>query len=857
MLFSETMPSNNCSNHSRKNIKSLFLQLEIGNLEIMQKYTGLKNVLPHAVAVLFFIVLSYVYMFPLLEGKVLEQSDIVHHKGMSKELVDYRNKTGEEAIWTNSMFGGMPGYMISTKYKGNLANVINRALRIPFKSAAMPILYMLGFYILLISLKINRWQSLAGAVAFGLSSYFLIIIAAGHNSKAFALGYLPLVIAGVLMVFKGKRIPGTFLFTVGLSLEILAGHPQITYYGLILLVIYGIVEFVYAIKEKLLVPFFKSVLFLFAGAVVAVGMNFSQLYTTYDYTKHTIRGPSELTTNDSNKTSGLDKDYVVQWSYGIDETMTLLIPNYKGGATQISAGVDSESYKALRSKGVQNPRQVVNSVIMYHGEQPSTAGPVYVGAIVVFLFILGLFVVKGRYKWWLLIATIVSIVLSWGSNVMGITSFLLDYLPMYNKFRAPSMTLVIAQITMPLLGFIALNKIISGDVDKKKWLNGLKWATIATGGISLLFAVLPGIAGDFSSQYDLRLQLPDWLIDAAIADRKAALRTDAFRSFIFVALSAGAFYLWYLNKLKSNLFIAVIGLLILVDLWTVDKRYLNKDNFVTKKEASNPFPEMPADKAILQDTDLSYRVLPLQNPFQDARASYYHKNVGGYHAAKLRRYQEIIDYLLLPEMQQLVTRLQAGSQPDSAFLDLPAINMLNTRYLIYDLNSPPLNNNNALGNAWFVEDFDVVENADEEIEALKGIDPSVTAVIDKKYAQILDGKKFKKDLNGKITLTTYEPNYLKYRSSAESEQLAVFSEIFYEDGWNAYIDGEKAPHFRVNYILRAMVLPAGDHIVEFRFEPKAYYLGNKISLASSLLLILALLGYAFAEYRKKSKNPTV
>jgi hypothetical protein len=822
----------------------------------MTKIKGSANILWNLGIIVFFLVLSYSYMSPLLEGKVLEQSDIVHHTGMAKELQDYRAETGKEAVWTNSMFSGMPGYMISVLYPDNLAQPIQSTFTKLFHPASAMMLYMLGFFILLMSLGIDRWKSLVGAIAFGLSSYFLIILAAGHNSKAYAIGYLPIVIAGVLMVFRGKNIPGAILFTLGLSFEILAGHPQITYYGLILLFIYGMVELIFAIREKTLAAFFKSTLFLVAGMIIAVGMNFSRLYTAWEYSKETIRGPSELTSNNENKTSGLDKDYVVQWSYGIDETLNLLIPNFKGGATQINAGVDSKSYEALRERGIQNPRQAVQSIVMYHGKQPSTAGPVYIGAIVIFLFVLGLFVVKGKYKWWLLIATIVSIVLSWGSNVMALTSFLLDYLPMYNKFRAPSMTLVIAQITIPLLGFIALNDILTGKVEKTEWLKALKWATIITGGLTLLFAVLPGLIGDFSSPYDLRLQLPDWLIDAAVEDRKAALRADAFRSFVFIALAAGALYLWSTNKLKTNLFLAALGLFILVDLWVVDKRYLNNDNFVSKRETANPFPEMPVDKAIKQDKDLYYRVLPLQNAFQDARSSYHHKNVGGYHAAKLRRYQEIIENHLMPEMQQMIQGLQAGNTPDSVFGQLSVINMLNTKYVIYDLNSAPLMNPHAQGNAWFADNYTIVANADEEIAVLSEINTSDEVTVDKRFAGYLGNKTFSKDRAGSVVLTEYQPNYLKYKAKAASEQLAVFSDVYYNKGWSAYIDGEKVPHFRVNYILRGLVLPAGEHTVEFEFHPNSYYMGNKVSLASSLLLILAIAGYAFSEYRKKTKKNT-
>jgi hypothetical protein len=821
----------------------------------MAKITGFRNIFINLGIILFFIVLSYAYLSPLLEGKVLRMDDIEHHKGMSKELVDYREKTGEEAVWTNSMFSGMPGYMISVIYPGNLGRHLTRPIRKFFSTASFLILYLVGFYILLLSLKVNRWLSVAGAVAFAFSSYFLIILGAGHMSKANAIAWLAPVIAGVLLAFRGKPLAGTLLFSAAFSLELLSGHLQITYYGFLMIALLGLTELIFALREKKLAGFFKTLLFLLAGAVVAVGMNFSRLYTSWEYSKATIRGPSELTFDNGNKTSGLDKDYVVQWSYGIDETLTLLIPNFKGGGSQINPGVDSESYQALQRQGVQNPRQTIQAVSMYHGDQPGTSGPVYVGAVVVFLFVLGLFIVKGRIKWWLVSATVVSIVLSWGGNIMWLTSFLLDYLPLYNKFRAPSMTLVIAEFTMPLLGIIALNDILAGKVDKKIWLNGLKWSVIITGGLSLILAVMPGISGSFTNTTDA-MRFPDWLMDSVIADRKSMFRTDAFRSFLFISLAAGVLFLWHMKKIKTTPLVAVIGVLIIIDLWTVDKRYLNNDHFVPKRQAENPFPVTPADQAILADNDLYYRVLPLQNPFQDARASYYHKNVGGYHAAKLRRYQELIDHHLQPEMQQMTTGLQAGSSIDSVFRQLSVINMLNTRYIIFDLNQAPVRNPHPLGNAWFVWDFRIVENADEEIQIMDDFDPAETAIMDKRYEEYVAGKTFMKDEAGKIILTDYKPNALKYEFSAANNQFTVFSDIFYENGWNAYIDGELSPHFRVNYVLRAMIIPAGKHTIEFKFEPVSYYTGNKISLASSLLLILAIAGYVFAGIRKrKQQNP--
>ena len=816
----------------------------------MTKINGLRNILINLGIILFFIVLAYGYLFPLLEGKVIQMPDIEHWRGMSKELNDFREETGEEGIWTNSMFGGMPGYMISVRYPGNLAGFITGNIRKIFSTASFIILYLLGFYILLSSLKVKRWLSVAGAVAFAFSSYFLIILAAGHMTKANAIAFLAPMTAGVLLTFRKKYLAGSILFALFFSLELLAGHLQITYYGFILIALFGLTQLVFAIKEKTLPDFFKALLFLVVGAVIGIGMNFSRLYTSWEYSKDTIRGPSELTSNNENKTSGLDKDYVVQWSYGIDETLTMLIPNFKGGASQVNPGINSESYRTMREKGVQNPRQTIRAVSMYHGDQPATSGPVYMGAIVVFLFILGLYIVKGPYKWWLLSATVISVILSWGGNIMWLTNFLLDYLPFYNKFRAPSMTLVIAEFAMPLLGFIALNNIITGKTDKKIWLHGLKWSVIITAGLALLFAILPGIAGNFTNATDA-VRYPDWLMDSVIADRKAMLRTDAFRSFIFIVLAAGAVWLWNIKKIKTTPLIISIGILILADLWTVDKRYLNNENFIPKRQAENPFPKMPSDEAILKDKELYFRVLPLQNPFQDARTSYYHKNVGGYHAAKLRRYQEFIDHHLQPELQQFVTSLQNRQSADSTLQSLDAINMMNTKYIIYDLNQAPIRNPYQMGNAWLVENYKIVENADEEIEAMKDVDPAETAVIDKRFKNFVDGKQFSKDQAGSVKLTEYQPNYLKYIANTTSEQLTVFSEIYYEKGWKAYVNGEEVPHFRVNYVLRALVLPPGENTIEFKFEPASYYLGNKISLASSLLLILAIAGYMFTEIRKK------
>jgi hypothetical protein len=821
----------------------------------MNKLLNINNITFHALVVLLFIILSYLYMFPLLEGKELSQHDIQSHVGMSKELVDYRNATGEEAVWTNSMFGGMPGYMISVVYSSNLFSYIKGAFRTLFHPAAMLILYMLGFYILLNSLKINKYLSIGGAIAFGFSSYHLIIIAAGHNSKAYAIGFLMMVVAGVLMAYRYNRWKGALLLAVGLTFEIMSGHPQITYYGLLALLVFGITELIFSIREKKITDFLKTTGVLVIGALLAVAVNFSYLYTSYDYSQKTIRGKSELSHNSENQTSGLDKDYVVQWSQGIGETMTLLIPNFMGGSHSTNPDTNSETLKALQENRVENPRQLLSQIILYHGDKPFTSGPYYAGAIIVFLFVLGLFVVKGPDKWWLLAATILSIVLSWGKYIMPLTSFLLDYLPLYNKFRAPEMTLTIAGFTMPLLGFLALQRIFFGEIPRKEIQNGLKWALGITGGIALLFTVLPAIAGNFSAPFDGAY--PDWLLDAVISDRESILQSDAARSFVLILLAGGGIWLWLIKKLKSGVFFGMLAFLILADLWMVDKRYLNDSNFITSREAGNQLQPTPVDLEILKDKDLNYRVLPLQNPWADSRASYFHKNVGGYHAAKLRRYQEMIELHFSPEIEKMIAGLQNQKSEAEVFSSLTTLNMMNTRYFIYDLNSPPIQNPYAMGNAWLVSDYEMVPDADAEIETLGAIDVKSSAVVDNRYAPFLQGKNFKADSAAYIQLTEYQPNFLKYEYSSENEQLAVFSEIYYSDGWKAYIDGKEEPHFRANYILRAMALPAGKHAVEFRFEPTSFYTANKVSLAGSLLLILAIAGYVLFELREKMKSKTL
>jgi hypothetical protein len=810
-----------------------------------------KKIIPYISAILLFIVISLVYLYPLLEGQRLKQDDITRHKGMSKEIVDFRSKTRTEPLWTNSMFGGMPAYQISVLYKGNLVRYFDKIIMLGLPHPArLVFLYMLGFFILLIVLKVDPWLSITGAIAFGFSSYFFIIIEAGHNSKAHAIGYIAPVLAGVILTYRGKYIVGGILTLLFLALEINAGHPQITYYLFLLLLIYAVAEFAGAVKSRTLPSFIKASVILMVAGLVGMFTHITNLWATYEYGKETIRGKSELTTNLENKTSGLDKDYATQWSYGIGESFSLLVPNIKGGAT----GLIGENDYALKNVDPQLKETVANNANHYWGDQPFTSGPVYAGAIIVLLFIYGLFVIKGRMKWWLLIGTLLSIMLAWGKNFIPLTNFFLDYFPAYNKFRAVSMTLVIAEVTLPILALLALNKILTEPSVFKKKIKVFKYQInpfyLSIGimaGIVLLFAIMPnvffnflsdqeisGIAQQKKSNPEYATQITEFYNNVEIA-RRAIFKADAFRSLVFIIL-AGVVILIYVNgKLKKGIAIGLISLLILVDMWSVNKRYLNNENFVSKSKSEKPFQKTRADELILKDTDPNYRVLNVTvDPFADAGTSYFHKSIGGYHGAKLRRYQELYDHHIKGKFNMSV------------------LNMLNTKYIIQpdDKKQPSVYPNmKALGNAWFVEKVKWVKNADEELDALGDFDPETTAIIDERFSKFTDGFTPDYDSTALIKLIDYTPNHLQYQVNSHKDQLTVFSEIYYEKGWNAYVDGTPTPHFRVNYVLRGMIIPAGKHLVEFKFEPKVFKVGEKVSFASSLLVILLVLGLGFYEIR--------
>jgi hypothetical protein len=801
------------------------------------------------VAVGIFIIVAFAYFYPVLEGKVLKANDSTVSKINSKEIQDYREKFGKEPLWTNSIFSGMPAYLISTRYPGNLIKYADTLLRIFKMPVSVLFLSMLGFYILLLIFGFDPWLAITGALAYGLSSFFFQVLGAGHNTQAIALSYMPPMIGGIYYAYKRDAIKGALLTAFFVALQIQANHPQITYYAMLCLLIFGIVEFIHAFKNNSVIKFLKTSAILIIPFVVAIGINFASLYTTWEYGKYSIRGKSDLVLDkNSNVTSGLDKDYITFWSYGVDETFNLLIPNYKGGSSKPFER-NSATVKALRQNNA--PTEAATQLQKYWGTQPGTDGPHYVGAIVFFFFILGLFLVKGPEKWWLLSATLLSVMLAWGKNFMPLSNLFIDFFPGYNKFRAVTMILVIAEFCIPLLGFLALRDILNGTTSRKEILKSLKIALGITVGFIVLVIIIPGIAGSFLGSYENGY--PEWLRNAMITDRKYLLRSDAFRSLIFILLSSVAILGFIFEKIRKGQAIMIIGLLIVFDLWTVDKRYLNADRFEKPSAIQKSFAPTAADAFILKDKSV-YRVLNLSvSPFNDnSPTSYFHKSIGGYHGAKLKRYQEFIDTALNKNFDRIQT-VKSIEEFQSVINSTFALNMLNTKYIIYNPDAPPLVNQNALGNAWFVEKPVIVENANKEISSLNYFNPSKEVIIDKVFQDQITKSSYPVLENEKIELISYQPDKLVYRYSAREEKLAVFSEIYYPAGWKSFIDGKETKYFRTNFVLRGMILPAGDHEIKFSFEPASYITGNKISLTSSILLILMIAGYILTRMFIKPK----
>ena len=772
----------------------------------------MKKFLPDLIAILAFIILSFAYFFPAdIEGRILFQHDTAAGVGAGQESKEYLERTGERTRWTNSIFGGMPTYQMSPSYDSTTSlKGVEKVYRLFLPDyVVLTFIMMLGFYILLRAFGISAWLAGLGGVIWAFSSYFFILIPAGHIWKFVTLAYIPPTIAGVVLAYRKKYLLGGIITALFIALQIQSNHIQMSYYFMFVILFFVGAYFEDAYKKKELPHFFKASAILALAAVVGVCINISNLYHTYEYSKETMRGKSELKQEGavaSQTSSGLDRDYITNWSYGIGETLTLLVPNVKGGG---SGSTMSQSEVAMAKA---NPMYsgIYSQLPQYFGEQPWTAGPVYVGAFVMFLFVLGCFIVKGPLKWALLGATIFSILLSWGKNFMGLTDFFIDYVPMYNKFRAVSSILVIAEFTIPLLAIFALKEILSKpDTLKLKENRGGVIATLVlTAGVALILAVAPGafFSGFITTQEmaALKQALPAEHLAPFVANltemREAIIASDAWRSFFIIMIGCLFLFLYQQRKLKASFTLAGIALLCLIDMWSVNKRYLNDEQFVPKSKQTEAFVKTQADEMILQDTTLNYRVLNFigfpGNTFNENNTAYWHKSVGGYHAAKLRRYQEMIDHHIVPEMQETYQAVAtAGGQMDSVDASkFRVLNMLNTKYFIFPAGEQgqavPVVNPYAYGNAWFVDKVQYVNNANEEIDALNDILPTETAVVDVKFKEQLKGvTEGYKDSLSTIQLTSYEPNRLVYKASTPKDGVVVFSEIYYP-GWQATIDGQ-------------------------------------------------------------------
>ncbi|MDR4988329.1 MAG: YfhO family protein [Bacteroidales bacterium] len=825
---------------------------------------NIRSLVPYLAAIALFLVMTLAYVSPVLEGKRLKQPDIVNWQGMSKEITDFRDQTGEEALWTNSMFGGMPAFQISVQWANNIAGFFHNVMTLWLpRPADMIFLYFAGFFIFLLMLKVNPWIAFAGAVGFAFSSYHFIIIEAGHNSKAVAIGYMAPVLGSIIYTFRRNILTGGVFFAVFMGLQLYANHFQMTYYLAIAVVFYGLVELYEHLRREQALLFFKKFGVLTAALVLAVGINIGNFWGTWSYTSETMRGGSELTIGDETRTSGLSKEYITNWSYGIGETFTLLIPNAKGGAT----GPLGQHKTALDQV---NPayRNIIAQENHYWGDQPFTSGPVYVGVVVLFFFFLALFLEKSRLKWALLAAIILGIMLSWGKNFMPLTDFFIDYVPGYNKFRAVSMTLVIVELCIPALAFLGMYRLYENPGILSVKHTAFLTALGLTAALSLLFYLFPKQFFSFASAMEtqayrqwaadepmMAAQIRDFVQNLEAA-RVAIFRSDAIRSFFFALAAGGITLLYASKKMGKPLFVLLVVAAITLDMWPVNRRYLNNDNFVHRRVAERPYDLRAADQYILADQD-QFRVLDLTvSTFNNAHTSYFHHSIGGYHGAKLQRYQDLIDVHIMDEMQRIGSQIAAGRDNPEGVDFLAGhnvLNMLNTRYIIYHPQAEPIRNPFAAGNAWFVNRYTIVDHADEEILKLEHIDLKNEAVIDRRFAHQLDNRAFMHDAGAEITLIHYQPNKLQYRYKATSDQLALFSEIYYPDGWQVRINGEKAEYFRANYILRAMVLPAGSHVIEFEFRPASYYTGKNIALFFSILIVLAIAYVVFRALRKAMK----
>lgn len=829
----------------------------------------MKRFLPDLIAILAFVLLSFAYFFPAdMEGRILFQHDSVAGVGAGQESKEYLERTGERTRWTNAIFGGMPTYQMSPSYDSTkVLNWAEKLYRLYLPDYVMlTFMMMIGFYLLLRAFGLSVWLASLGGIVWAFSSYFFILISAGHIWKFITLAYVPPTIAGVVLAYRKKYLLGGVVTAFFIALQILSNHIQMSYYFMFVILFMVVAYFADAYQKKELPHFFKASAVLVLAAAVGACINLSNLYHTYEYSKETMRGKSELKQEVAaakQTSSGLDRDYITAWSYGIGETWSLLVPNVKGGS---SSAILSQS-KAAMEKANPMYGSVYSQFPQYFGDQPWTAGPVYVGAFVLFLFVLGCFIVKGPLKWALLGATVFSILLSWGKNLMGLTDFFIDYVPLYNKFRAVSSILVIAEFTIPLLAVLALKEFIGKPAVLKEKENrtALFISLALTAGVALLLAVAPGMLfSDFVTPREmaaLQQGLPQEHLMPLVSNmtemREAIVASDAWRSFFIIVIGCVLLFLYQQQKLKASLMVAGVTLLCLADMWTVNKRYLNDDLFVPKSQRTEAFVKTQADEIILQDTAQNYRVLNFVgfpgNTFNENNTAYWHKSVGGYHAAKLRRYQEMIDHHIMPEMEATYREVaQASGRMDSVDASkFRVLNMLNTKYFIFpagkDGQPVPVVNPYAYGNAWFVDRVQYVKDANEEIAALNTVVPTETAVVDAKFKDALTGwSEGHKDAESVVQLTSYEPNRLTYHVSSAKGGVVVFSEIYYP-GWQATIDGAPVDIARADYILRAMHVPSGSHTIEMWFEPQSIRVTETIAYVALALLVIGVMAWVWRQ----------
>lgn len=839
---------------------------------IKKEQSLVKMLLPHIIAVVAFLFITMAYFSPMLQGKVLSQHDVTQYQGSAKEISDYYYNEGKTSAWTGSMFSGMPVYQIGVHGGSpNFLDYLEAPVKALGNTTAGPVFAgMLMAYILFCLMGFSPAVAILGAVAYSLSSYNVVILNAGHVTKAWALAYMPLIVAGFMSLFKNKILLGSVLVGLGLALQIKSNHLQVTYYTGLLSVILFITYAVEVLSKKNYKTFLMSCGAMIIAVALAVLANLGNIYGNMEMARESTRGKSELTSPKSEsekQSSGLDKDYAFGWSYGKAETFTFLVPNLYGGESK-PYDKDAQSIKVLTQK-VQSgeiPAEFANQVSripQYWGDQPFTQGTVYLGAIVCFLFLLGMIIIRSNVKWGLLVATIFFILLAWGKNLEWFNDWFFYHFPLYSKFRAVSTALVVPALTIVMIAVWGIKEFFSGEIDKKKLRKALYISLGVVGGICLILWIAPGAFFNFTSGADAqwKAQVPEWYYNALLADRQDLMSSDALRSLVFVLLGAAILYFSLRTKVdaKKMTIYGSLGLavLVLIDLWGIDKRYLNENNFVAKSTyKTETFSPSVADLAILKDQHPSYRVLNLNNPFAETATSYYHKSIGGYHAAKLKRYQELIDNRLDSEVNQIISTFSSQNIDTimASFNKTKALNMLNAKYVIYHPEQPPLVNPNAMGNAWFVNEYKLVNNADEEIAAINALDPQTTAVVDKRFESELSGLKITPDSTATIELVSYKPDVLTYKTKAASEQLAVLSEIYFSNGWQAYVDGKEVPHFRADWTLRAMRVPAGEHEIVFKFEPQGYYNSRHVATASSAILVLLLIGIVIRPFVIKRKE---